>query len=146
MAIDGIELLLGRRVYPAMTPVESEIVRKWLRVNRDRYERVEFNVRLGAGMELDESTDDSVRAIALLATQKRADVVAWNGLDPTIIEIKPRVGFSALGQLLGYRWLWKTTYPEQRQPALLAVGETAVSETAALFAAHGVALELVPTT
>jgi hypothetical protein len=143
MPIDNYDALVRMRLYPAMNPPESEIVRKWLTAHREGFDRIEFNVRLGDGEQWPDHFDEETRRIGQLQTQKRADVVAWRGDSPTLIEVKPRIGFSALGQLLGYRVLWRKTFPERQLPALVAIGETAVSEAAEVFAEHGVSVELV---
>lgn len=49
-----------------------------------------------------------------MLTEKRIDAVGFNGDGITVIEVKPRGGASALGQVLVYRDL----YREKEKPAL----------------------------
>ena len=44
-----LAVLLAQPQYPAMTRLESEITRAWLRWFGIAYDRIEFNVRLGGG-------------------------------------------------------------------------------------------------
>lgn len=143
MPIENFDGLMSTRYFPGMAVLEGEILRRWLSAHYNDYDRVEFNVRLGDGEEWPDHFDDALRAQGRASTQKRADLVAWKDDQPTIVEVKRRIGFGALGQLLGYRVLWGKTYPDAPVPALIAVGETAISETPHVYREHGVQLELV---
>ena len=114
--------LLAQPQYPAMTRLESEITRAWLRLFGIAYDRIEFNVRLGEGVELGEGFSEQTRQAALLSTQKRADVIAWLVGQPDVVEVKDRISLGAIGQLLGYQLLWNREHPDETIGNLLVIG------------------------
>jgi hypothetical protein len=135
---------LDQLQYPGMTYVESQITRAWIQKHGAEYESIDFNVRLGAGVGLGEDYDDATRRDATLLSQKRADVVAIRAGVVTIIEVKVRIGLPALGQLLGYRELWRREHRDAGFIRLLAIGRSAVSDVDIVFRAQGVEIETFP--
>jgi len=136
--------LLDQIQYPGMTFVESEITRAWLQQHGDEFESLEFNVRLGAGVELGEEYGEETRRDATMLSQKRADIVAIARGVVTIVEVKVRIGLPALGQLIGYRELWRRDHPDAGFIRLLAIGRSAVSDVDLVFRAQGVEIETFP--
>jgi hypothetical protein len=128
-----------------MVPVESELTRRWLRAHADDYDRVEWNVRLGRGVDLEPGLDPAIERLAAAVTARRADLVAWRDGRPTIVEVARRAGLSHLGQVLGYAALWGTTFPGTPAPELVTVAESISSDMARVYANFGVRVELFPT-
>ena len=116
--------LLAQPQYPAMTRLESEITRAWLRLFGIAYDRIEFNVRLGEGVELGEGFSEPTRQAALLSTQKRADIIAWLSGRPDVVEVKDRISLGAIGQLLGYQLLWDREHSNETIGQLLVIGRS----------------------
>lgn len=136
--------LLRQLQYPAMTYVESQIFRSWLELHGRDYDAIEFNLRLGSGVDPGPSYSDSTRRMNVAVTQLRPDVVARLGSDVTLIEVKVRIGLPVIGQLIGYRELWRRQYPEQRVVRLLAIGRSAVADVGPVIQAQGIAIEVFP--
>jgi hypothetical protein len=89
-----------------MAPGDVRVWREALRLGLVKADRFEYDVRLGgAGADLVEREHPHLRMWETLL-KKRVDVVAWSGSHATIIEVKPVASFSALGQAVGYRFLW----------------------------------------
>jgi len=140
----NLDLLLTRRQYEQVNKIESAIARAWLVAHGAEYDAVEFNVRLGAGQQLGPEFSDATRAAAQASTQKRADIVVTRAGQTTIIEIKERIGFSVLGQLLGYRALYLQDHPELTGIQLLAIGQSVRTDVEPVLREHGIALEYFP--
>ena len=87
----------------------------------DRFETVDYDFRVGEGMKLNPAWDEATKRDATALSQKRIDVLAWKGEQPTIIEVKVRVGLSALGQVMGYKILFMKHFPGLMAPDQLIV-------------------------
>jgi hypothetical protein len=72
----------------------------------------DFDVRLGRGMPLNPAWPPWLATMATALTQKRVDVVALTSAGTWILEIKPRAGPGAVGQLLTYLSLYAAQHPE----------------------------------
>lgn len=110
----NLAILLLQMQYPGMTYVESEITRAWLNRHGAEYDSIEFNYRLGDGAEVGEEYTAEIQRMARLLTQKRTDIVARKGDQVELVEVKIRIAFPVIGQLLGYRSLWKLQHPDSR--------------------------------
>lgn len=128
--------------YPHMGPEESKIWHKFLATADLNFVRINYDVRVGVGVipksleeeylrrkELYEkglidyrslreieAQIESVKAL----TQLRIDVVAETADKIYIIEVKPRAGRSALGQLESY-YFWYLQQYRPTKPVSLAV-------------------------
>lgn len=134
--------LLSISQYSQMTLQESAIARAWLEKHGAYYDRVQFNPYLGNSVELGPEYDEATRRQAQVLFQKRPDILAWRGETVTIVEIKPRLGFAALGQLLGYRLLYQVANPDVPSVDLVAIGHSASIDTPEVLMAYGVSVEL----
>src|SRR5215813_5053487 len=112
----NLDQLLVQMQFPGMPQPESDVLMEWLKRRGAGYDRIDFQVRVGAGAPPDPSLSPEIQALATSLTQKRIDVVAWLDGVPTIIEVKIRVSLGALGQLLGYRTLWPTSFAGTPEP------------------------------
>jgi len=86
-----------------------------------RFDSVDYDWRVGQGMALQESWEDTIKRMATMITQKRIDVIGWNGEVPTIIEVKKNVNTGTLGQILTYQYLFEREFPHFPKPSLLVV-------------------------
>jgi len=139
-----LQRLLSVTQYPQMTVNESVISRAWLMKHGLDFDRVEFNSLLGNSIELGPEVDEVTRRQAAQISAKRSDIIAWHGNEATIVEVKPRLSFSALGQLLGYRLLFHLEHPEITNIHLVAIGHDASVDTPEVLLAHGAHVELFP--
>lgn len=115
------KLQSDRSSYPGLLPREIVVLRAWLRAHEAEYDRFDYNVRIGDGFDPGPTQSASIRQMTIQNTQKRIDAVAYKGSDVTLIEVKDRAGFSAIGQLVGYRHLWQAAHPELPAPKLLLI-------------------------
>jgi hypothetical protein len=136
--------LLVQLQYPGMTFVESEITRAWLNRRGAEYDAIDFNVRMGDGVLLGEEHSAEIRRMATLLTQKRADIVARQGDQITLVEVKVRIAFPVIGQLIGYRELYRKDHPEAVAIKLLAIGRSVVQDAGEIIEAQGIRIETFP--
>jgi hypothetical protein len=133
----------ARGGFPGLNPPEAAVLRRWLALHEGEYDKIDYNVRVGAGDDPGEQYDESTRRQAILNTQKRIDVVAWKGSAATLIEVKTRATAAAIGQLVTYSHLWADTYPGHPNPKLLVIATSAVSELPDVMRRANIAFELV---
>lgn len=136
--------LLQQIQYPGMTFVESEITRAWLNRRGAEYDEIWFNVRMGAGVDPGEEYTEEIRRMAELLTQKRADVVARLADQVDLVEVKVRIAFPVIGQLIGYRALWRREHRELPVRRLLAIGRSVVPDAADIIEEQGITIETFP--
>ena len=144
LTADQAAAILGQTRFDQMAVNESIIARAWLLAHWHELDRVDFNANLGNAIELGPEFDATTKRQAAILSQKRADIIAYHGDEATIVEVKTRLSFSALGQLLGYQLLFELEHPEIKKVNLVAIGHSASIDTAEVLQAHGVHLELFP--
>ncbi|TXH51710.1 MAG: hypothetical protein E6Q97_17790 [Desulfurellales bacterium] len=105
---------------PQLTPLDLEVWRRFLFLRPSMFDRFDFQTRVGSGQPLPASATDADRRAWAMLTEKRIDAVGFNGDGITVIEVKPRGGASALGQVLVYRDLYREKFrPAQTLSALV---------------------------
>lgn len=117
---------------------DKTIWERFLLLFPDRFDSVDYDFRVGNGIPLDDHWDRATRATMKALTQKRIDVLGWNDEKPTIIEVKKRVGLSALGQCLGYLQLFTREFPNISRPGLLVVAETIFRDDFEILKGHNI--------
>lgn len=134
--------LLGMAVYPGMVPEESRVLRQYIRRHGDGVAEWRFNVRIGEGVQLPADADDALRKSWEALTKARTDVVAFRPPNAaTIVEAKDHWTNEAVWQLLGYRDLYKDTFP-LHVVTLHGVARTASPTSKALARKAGITLYL----
>src|SRR5260370_21367703 len=103
----ALRFQVDRLKFPGMQLREILIWKNWLYGNAARFDRYEYNVRLGDGVDPGPSYPDSSRRMWIANSMKRVDVVAVKGDRVTIIEVEENPGLTAFGQLAGYVVLWR---------------------------------------
>ena len=102
-----------RRYYPGLMPHEAEVWREWLVDHELEWNRFEYDVLVGPGVE---PTPEFLKAFPETgaavgerfrnATRKRIDCVGYKGPMVALFEVENRIEPVALGQILAYRQLW----------------------------------------
>jgi hypothetical protein len=132
-----------RITFPALLPAEIAVWRAWLALHQTEYSSFDYNVRVGPGFDPGTGVEQFVRDSAMASTRKRIDAVAWQGDQPTIIEVKDRAGLSAIGQLLGYIVHWKIERPNSPPPRRLLVANRLAPGVQEVLQEHSLPFELV---
>jgi len=132
-----------RLKYPGLLPREILVLRAWLKLHEAEYDRFDFNVRLGEGFDPGPTYPENIRSMAKQNTQKRVDAVGYKSDAVTLIEVKDRAGFSAVGQLVGYLHLWQAANPLKPKPVLLMVANRIADDLMPVLLGAGIELALV---
>lgn len=144
MPLADLDVLVTAARLPALTPLESAIGQAWLKEHQAEYDQVDFNVRLGEGIQLPPGSPEFMQRYARASTTKRADMILRAGSVATIVEIKIRIGAGALGQLQVYRDLYAAQTPEVSDVVLIAIGQSIEPDIRAILAGAGISVELFP--
>lgn len=96
-----------------LLPKEIAIWHKFLAQYAYLFTSFDYDVHLGPGAELPEDTPEWVVKQSQAVSRDRVDVVGHTETNIWIIEIKPRGGKGAIGQLLQY----ERFYLEELQPS-----------------------------
>jgi len=132
-----------RTSYPHMIGEDMKVWERFISKFPTRFESVDYDWRVGQGMELLPWWQDSIKRMATMITQKRIDVLAWSVELPTIIEVKRAVNISTLGQILGYQILFVKDFPHISKPELLVVCEFIGVDDSVVLDAYNVSVEVV---
>lgn len=93
-----------------LLPKEIAIWERFLAQYGSLFYRFDYDVHLGPGAELPEDTPEWVVRQSRAVSRDRVDVVAFGETAVWIIEIKPRGGKGAIGQLIQYERLYLEEY------------------------------------
>lgn len=129
---------LVRMEFPERNQYESAIIADFLKLHYQEYDRYSISVRVGRGLTPDATHLPGVQANTIRGTQKRIDMMAWQGLQPFIFEVKVRVAPYALGQLLTYRHLWLEDNPDALEPRLVVIARVGDPDTERVLEQNGV--------
>lgn len=145
MASPAQRLQAERLSYPGMLLREIIIWRNWLRANEPRFERYDYNLRVGKGVDPGAGFPEEIRRDGILNSQRRIDAIGFRAGRATLIEVEENPGLSAVGQLLGYKVLWQQDNPAELPPELLMVAARASDDAKLVIFSAGIALDLVLT-
>ena len=105
--------------------------------------RADYDVHLGVGAPLNPAWPDWLKAQVKAVSRKRVDVIVETPEDIWIVEIKPRAGMSALGQVLCYRELYVREYQPTKRVRMVVIAERAESDVPSVYRQFDVGLLLV---
>ena len=132
-----------KKRYLHMKSDEAAIWTKFLRQTELEFDRIIYDLHLGKGQPIVPGEPPYITALKRAVTRKRVDAVGMNDEAVWIFEVKPRVGMSALGQLLSYYELYAKEYPTDRYVFLAAIGERKEPDIDDIFALHAINIFLV---
>lgn len=101
-----------RHKYPHMIGEDSEVWRRFINRFPNRFDTVDYDVKVGSGVSVDSIPEQKYQSYWSQLTKKRIDVVAFKDKMVTIIEVKKKGSLFTLGQILGYKFLYKRSNPE----------------------------------
>ena len=96
-----------RNKYPHMSVADTSIWNRFLAKYADAYDRVQYDFHVGDPPPFNTLMDDDEDLNQDMLYRTRIDVIGHNGADVDIIEVKPRAGASAIGQVKGYKTLYE---------------------------------------
>jgi hypothetical protein len=134
-----------RAKYPAMQVDEILVWRNWLQLHEREYDRFDYNVRIGTGVDPGPAFPDNIRKSAIAIRSLRLDAVGWQGGAPSIFEVKRRAGPENVGQLLTYSSVWQAAQLSAVPPRLVLVASDVQSLILPVVQQTNIQLVLVPT-
>ncbi len=126
-----------------MKVYEAEIWTRFLRQTELEFLDITYDLHLGKGVPWLPVEPEYMKRLKLAVTRKRVDAVAETADDVWIFEVKPRIGLSALGQLLAYFELYQREYGADQSIMLGAVGYDIEPDIQETFELHAVNTFLV---
>jgi len=132
-----------RTKYPNMQVDEILVWRRWLQLHPFDFERFEYNVHFGVGLDPGPSFDDNIRKMAIYIRQLKIDAVGYKGVQATIFEVRRRAGPPEVGQLLTYWSVWQAQKLSLAPPKLRLVCAGVVSHILPLVQQSGIQLDVV---
>jgi len=109
--------------YPHMLPNEAEIWDRLLAVRTPPFIKLEYDVHVGDTPEPPPDLPDYLKPMFETVYRKRIDVVAHDPDKIFVIEVKPRAGMSALGQVLSYKFLYERDFKPTKPVEMRIVSE-----------------------
>lgn len=110
-----------RPAFPHMMPEDVPVWERWLAKHGTQYDTFLYDIRVGNGIEPPPIGDPSHRSMWADLTKKRIDVIARTLTTDLIIEVKDKIGFTALGQILAYPVLYEISPGQDRDVQILLV-------------------------
>jgi len=145
MPIPHIDAILTAGVIPGTDKNESAIGIAWLRKHWQEWDRVEFNVGLGPGVDLGPGVPAYVQKSATASTKPKADIIVYRGDHVAgVVELKARISGSALGQVLTYSHLLQRDNPRLLQVYKIVAGGSILTGIETVYEHAGVTIELFP--
>ena len=89
-----------------LLPAEVRLWTKFIGIHGAYFDRFEFDVHVGEGMEVDPAWPANIVAAVYALTAKRIDVVGYRGEEVWLFEIKPDAGITAANQVNAYEALY----------------------------------------
>lgn len=96
-----------RYKYPHLKPKDIEIWERCLDKKSELYESVDYDVAVGTGYPIPDSTEENFARDFKILSQYKIDVVGYSGDNVEIMEVKPQAGPATIGQVIGYLKLYK---------------------------------------
>lgn len=129
---------MARPAYPHMLEIECDIWSRFLISFGDRWERYDYDVHVGSAAKVPAGAGEEMERFVKAVTRKRIDAVGWSEAIPTIFEVKPYAGMSALGQLEAYQLLYHSEFPTVPEPGLAVVTDRLPLDMEGIFHLKGI--------
>lgn len=98
------------RKFAHLLPEDAEVWQRFLDTLGNKYDRFEYDVRVGLGRDPGPDFDDNIRKMGTDLSLRRIDAVGFTQDTITIFEVTRAAGFKALGQIFGYPILYALTF------------------------------------
>lgn len=109
--------------FPHLMPLDQAIWRRFLDVHGGEFLGYQYDITLGEGAEPLSNFNERDRRLLWMMTVKRADCLCIRPDALFLVEVKPRLGMAAVGQLVTYKALWERQFPGSPPVRMMWVGE-----------------------
>lgn len=124
--------------YAHLMPKDVKIWEKFIDANPRFFSEVEYDVKVGEGRNYSLFPEGPIRSDMEYLSKKRIDVVGFSGRDVYIIELKPKAGMSAIGQVLSLAELARDIFPSTSQILPAIITDEEIPDTRNLCSKMGV--------
>jgi hypothetical protein len=139
---DDLPRLVDRSTLPSIDVGEVRALREFIRREGHNYDELRFEVRVGAGVELQGDYTEKFKADWRERTKMRLDLVCYNPPNQyTIVEAKQQWTNAAVWQLLSYRDQFLIEFPDA-DVRLVGVAEAYTPNGAQLASDQGIRLHV----
>lgn len=129
--------------YPHMKPNDIAIWERFCTKYPDFFDECQYDLAVGSGAAFDTTVDANTGANANELYRRKIDVVGWKDGQCSIVEVKPRAGASALGQVTSYVHLYEQQYKPAAAPKTILLTDELLPDMTMLAAKFGVRLIIV---
>jgi hypothetical protein len=134
----------GRRDYPGLNDFETRVVRAYLdEAHPDEEIELRTNVPIGQGKEVSGLPEEFER-MAREISRLRADAVVRRGDRVELVEVKPRIRSTGLGQLNLYKLINSPEVDLPPDTFLVLVGTRAHDEVVDPLRQLGIIVQVIP--
>lgn len=132
-----------RYKYPHMMPGDVEIWERFIEANPTAYDKVSYDVKVGSVPSFDTTVNHETGGNADNLYRRKIDVLGYKGEHIDVIELKPRAGTSAVGQVKGYGKLYEREYSAPSPVGLVIITNELLPDMTFLSESEGVRLIIV---
>jgi len=134
----------GKRYwYPHMKPADIAIWERFCDKYPDFFDECQYDLAVGTGAAFDTNVSEETGGDAATLYRRKIDVVGWKDGQCSIVEVKPRGGPSALGQVTGYVHLYEQDFKPAASPKVILLTDELLPDMTMLAAKFGVRLIIV---
>lgn len=124
--------------YPRMGPEDAAIWERFIVLNPNYFETVDYDYNVGRGANIPNPSEDSIVGNYNFLTQKRIDCIGYRENETTLVEVKPRASLSALGQVIGYKELFLRDNPGIAVDRLMIITDICDGDMETVAKAQGI--------
>lgn len=129
--------------YPHMMPKDIGIWERFIMTYPGYFDECQYDVLVGSVPDFADPAKDPSNAGLDTLYRRKIDVVGWKDGQPYIVEVKPRAGTHAVGQVLGYIQLYERDYKPAVAPKPILLTDTKQEDIQIIADKYGVKLIVV---
>lgn len=129
--------------YDHMGPQDVAIWERFIAAYPDAYQTCQYDVPVGTPPQFDTTVNPATDGNVARLYMRKIDVVGFKQGGIDIIEVKPRAGMSAVGQVVGYRELYTRDYKPAVLPKAVIITDRSDPDLEQVAAAQGVRVFVV---
>ena len=141
--MDDIFKYEKRYHYPHMKPEDKAIWERFIMKYPAAYDTCQYDVNVGSPPPFDPTVNPATGGEISNLYYRKIDVVGHRGSQVDIIELKPKAGTSALGQVRGYVTLYKRDVNPAASPRAVLITNELLPDMEQLAKSMGVTLIIV---
>lgn len=127
-----------------MMPEDVPVWERWLDLHQPGDDvTISYDVKVGTPIKLPEDFPDPYRRNALMLSKKRIDAVVTYPSYILIVEVKGIADWTAIGQMLGYPFLFAEEFKPTMELRTLLVAGSVRPDVDRILEAYGIPFELV---